>query len=107
MKKKSDLYIFIFVFYFLFSNLLGNKSNVKQRKLLVLSLTVPIVIQVVKKSGQVSDADFRPVAGTKRSVRDRLGSNVDSSVLHANKLDNKRCVLLSFFSFCCVDPHFC
>ncbi|XP_062159954.1 uncharacterized protein LOC133867239 isoform X2 [Alnus glutinosa] len=49
--------------------------------------------QVVKRGGQVSDlsyADSLPVAGTKRSVRDRLGSNVDSSVLHGNKLDNKR-----------------
>ncbi|KAE8023396.1 hypothetical protein FH972_009095 [Carpinus fangiana] len=46
--------------------------------------------QVVKRSGQVSDAGSLPVAGTKRSVRDRLGSNVDSSVLHGNKLDNKR-----------------
>ena len=78
---------------------MGSKSNVKQRKLLVLSLTVPIVLQVVKRSGQVSDADSLPVAGTKRPVRDRLGSNVDSSVLHGNKLDNKRCVLLSFFFF--------
>jgi hypothetical protein len=49
--------------------------------------------QVVKRSGQVSDvsyADSLLAAGTKRSVRDRLGSNVDSSVLQGNKLDNKR-----------------
>lgn len=88
---------------------MGNKSNIKQRKLLVLSLIVPIVIQVVKRGGQVSDlsyADSLPVAGTKRSVRDRLGSNVDSSVLHGNKLDNKRCVLLSFFSFCLLIFYF-
>jgi len=81
---------------------LGNKSNIKQRKLLVLSLILPIVVQVVKRGGQVSDlsyADSLPVAGTKRSVRDRLGSNVDSSVLHGNKLDNKRCVLAFLFFF--------
>lgn len=78
----------------------------KAEEITLLPLIVPIVIQVVKRSGQVSDvsyADSLLAAGTKRSVRDRLGSNVDSSVLQGNKLDNKRCILLSFFSFCCCD----
>ncbi|KAJ0667138.1 putative sterile alpha motif domain-containing protein [Helianthus annuus] len=44
--------------------------------------------QVVKRAGAVVDSDFVgsvPAAGIKRSVRDRLGSNVD-----AGHLDNKR-----------------
>ncbi|XP_021293159.1 uncharacterized protein LOC110423298 [Herrania umbratica] len=49
--------------------------------------------QVVKRAGPASDVDFSdslPVAGSKRSVRDRLGSNVDGSLLRANQLNNKR-----------------
>lgn len=59
-----------------------------------------IVIQVVKRAGQVSDvsyADSLPAAGTKRSVRDRIGSDVYSSLSNGSELHNKRCVLLSFF----------
>ncbi|XP_039047677.1 uncharacterized protein LOC120188271 [Hibiscus syriacus] len=47
--------------------------------------------QVVKRSGSTSDVDLldsHHVAGTKRSVRDRLGGNVDSSLL--SRLNNKR-----------------
>ncbi|XP_076937628.1 uncharacterized protein LOC143605368 [Bidens hawaiensis] len=43
--------------------------------------------QVVKRAGDVEDSDFPgsvPVAGIKRSVRDRLGSNADA-VHHDNK----------------------
>ncbi|EOY00327.1 Sterile alpha motif domain-containing protein, putative isoform 3 [Theobroma cacao] len=49
--------------------------------------------QVVKRAGPASDVDFSdslPVAGSKRSVRDRLGSNVDGSLLRGNQLNNKR-----------------
>ena len=55
-------------------------------------------LQVVKRATQlsgVSNADS--AAGAKRSVRDRLGSNADSSVSHRSELNNKRCVLLSPF----------
>ncbi|XP_012459825.1 uncharacterized protein LOC105780187 isoform X1 [Gossypium raimondii] len=45
--------------------------------------------QVVKRSGAASD-DSLPVAGTKRSVRDRLGGNIDSSLLNGGQLNNKR-----------------
>ncbi|KAG2707404.1 hypothetical protein I3843_05G134500 [Carya illinoinensis] len=49
--------------------------------------------QVVKRGGQVSDvsyADSLPAAGTKRSVRDRIGSNVHSSLSNGSELYNKR-----------------
>ncbi|KAK9276551.1 hypothetical protein L1049_006085 [Liquidambar formosana] len=49
--------------------------------------------QVVKRAGPVSDVGFsdsQPAVGTKRSVRDRLGSDVDNSSLHRSQLDNKR-----------------
>ena len=57
-------------------------------------------LQVVKRATQlsgVSNADSVAAAGAKRSVRDRLGSNADSSVSHRSELNNKRCVLLSPF----------
>lgn len=60
---------------------------------------VPIIIQVVKRPAQVSDvsyADSIPAVGTKRSVRDRLGSNADNFLSHGSDL-NKRSVSLSFF----------
>ncbi|GMI79832.1 hypothetical protein like AT1G70180 [Hibiscus trionum] len=47
--------------------------------------------QVVKRSGAAPDVDLsdsHPVAGTKRSVRDRLGGNADSSFL--SQPNNKR-----------------
>ncbi|MBA0726710.1 hypothetical protein Golax_002519, partial [Gossypium laxum] len=47
---------------------------------------------VVKRSGAASD-DSLPVAGTKRSVRDRLGGNIDSSLLNGGQLNNKSNVL--------------
>lgn len=38
-------------------------------------------------------------AGSKRSVRDRIGSNADSSMWHGNGLaSNKRCVCAFVFS---------
>ncbi|GKV52463.1 hypothetical protein SLEP1_g59040 [Rubroshorea leprosula] len=49
--------------------------------------------KVVKRAADIPDDDFfdsRPVSGSKRSVRDRLGSNVDSSLLHASQVNNKR-----------------
>ncbi|KAG6650911.1 hypothetical protein I3843_06G070600 [Carya illinoinensis] len=48
--------------------------------------------QVIKRAGQVSNsyADSLPAAGAKRSVRDRLGSNVDGSFLNGSVLSNKR-----------------
>ncbi|XP_041015382.1 uncharacterized protein LOC121258091 isoform X2 [Juglans microcarpa x Juglans regia] len=48
--------------------------------------------QVIKRAGQVSNsyADSLPAAGAKRSVRDRLGSNVDGSFLNGSVLNNKR-----------------
>ncbi|CAN6676045.1 unnamed protein product [Malus baccata var. baccata] len=47
--------------------------------------------QVVKRSVSGSSlADSIPVAGTKRSVRDRLGSNVDGSLSHGSLHNNKR-----------------
>ncbi|KAL0336212.1 UNVERIFIED_CONTAM: hypothetical protein Sradi_4833100 [Sesamum radiatum] len=45
--------------------------------------------QVVKKAGSALDSSFtdsRPLVGSKRSVRERLGNNVDSS----NQVSNKR-----------------
>ncbi|XWS68934.1 hypothetical protein CRYUN_Cryun04dG0135900 [Craigia yunnanensis] len=49
--------------------------------------------QVVKRAGPASDVDFsdsHSVAGSKRSVRDRLGGNIDSSLLRGSQLNNKR-----------------
>ncbi|XP_022999334.1 uncharacterized protein LOC111493741 isoform X1 [Cucurbita maxima] len=49
--------------------------------------------QVVKKASpgtDVSVSDSWPVSGTKRSVRDRLGSSSDSDGLYGSQLDNKR-----------------
>jgi hypothetical protein len=49
--------------------------------------------QVVKRATHGSDvsyADSTSAAGTKRSVRDRLGSNVDSSVSRGSERNNKR-----------------
>ncbi|XP_048441286.1 uncharacterized protein LOC125477835 isoform X2 [Pyrus x bretschneideri] len=47
--------------------------------------------QVVKRSVSGSSlTDSIPVAGTKRSVRDRLGSNVDGSLSHGSLHNNKR-----------------
>lgn len=54
---------------------------------------------MVKRAGPASDVDFSdslPVAGSKRSVRDRLGSNVDGSLLRGNQLNNKRYVFRIF-----------
>lgn len=47
---------------------------------------------MVKRGGAISDDvdDDRKMSGSKRSIRDRLGSNVDSSSLSMSK----RCVLL-------------
>lgn len=45
--------------------------------------------QVVKRSGD-GFSDSHVAVGTKRSVRDRLGSNVDNSLLHGNEDFNKR-----------------
>ncbi|OMO57328.1 hypothetical protein CCACVL1_25834 [Corchorus capsularis] len=49
--------------------------------------------QVVKRAGHSTDVGFSeslPVAGSKRSVRDRLGSNVDGSLSRGSQLNNKR-----------------
>ncbi|XWS63611.1 hypothetical protein CRYUN_Cryun06bG0115400 [Craigia yunnanensis] len=49
--------------------------------------------QVVKRAGPASDVDIsdsHPVAGSKRSVRDRLGGNIDSSLLRGSQPNNKR-----------------
>ncbi|XP_048136829.1 uncharacterized protein LOC115756426 isoform X1 [Rhodamnia argentea] len=49
--------------------------------------------QVVKRAGAVSDtsyADSVPAIGNKRSIRDRLGSNADSTLLHGENLGSKR-----------------
>ncbi|XP_038890159.1 uncharacterized protein LOC120079818 [Benincasa hispida] len=49
--------------------------------------------QVVKKSGpgtDVSVSDSWPVSGTKRSVRDRLGSSPDSDLSYGSQLNSKR-----------------
>ncbi|KAI6685871.1 hypothetical protein NL676_031784 [Syzygium grande] len=49
--------------------------------------------QVVKRAGVVSDASYAdsvPAIGSKRSVRDRLGSNADSTLLHGDSLGSKR-----------------
>ncbi|XVF44095.1 hypothetical protein PTKIN_Ptkin02bG0092900 [Pterospermum kingtungense] len=49
--------------------------------------------QVVKRAGPASDVDYtdsHSVAGSKRSVRDRLGGNIDSSLLRGSQLNNKR-----------------
>lgn len=51
--------------------------------------------------GNSGFSDSRPAVGSKRSVRDRLGSNVDGI-----QLNNKRFVLslsLSALLLCCID----
>ena len=62
-----------------------------------IDLFVPIILQVVKRATHGSDVSYADstsasAAGTKRSVRDRLGSNVDSSVSRGSERNNKRCV---------------
>lgn len=54
---------------------------------------------MVKRNGPASGVDLsdsHPVSGSKRSVRDRLGGNTDSSSLHGSQLNNKRYVLKNF-----------
>ncbi|XWS22541.1 hypothetical protein CRYUN_Cryun29cG0045500 [Craigia yunnanensis] len=58
-----------------------------------VTLTLGRSGQVVKRAGPASDVDFsdsHPVTGIKRPVRDRFGSNVDSSLLRGSQLNNKR-----------------
>ncbi|KAE8724524.1 Sterile alpha motif domain-containing protein, putative isoform 2 [Hibiscus syriacus] len=58
-----------------------------------VTITLGRTGQVVKRAGPESSGDFsdsHPVSGSKRSVRDRLGSNVDGSLLHGSQLNNKR-----------------
>ncbi|XP_022726797.1 uncharacterized protein LOC111282808 isoform X2 [Durio zibethinus] len=62
--------------------------------------------QVVKRAGATSNVDFsdsHPVAGSKRSVRDRLGGNIDSSLLRGSQLNNKRMVMMMFFHSCYME----
>ena len=47
----------------------------------------------MKRAGPASDVDISdsyPAAGSKRSVRDRLGGNIDSSLLRGSESNNKR-----------------
>ncbi|KAJ7953688.1 Sterile alpha motif (SAM) domain-containing protein [Quillaja saponaria] len=49
--------------------------------------------QVVERDGSAADvsvSDYLPSAGTKRSVRDRIGNNADSSTRHENQSNNKK-----------------
>ncbi|XP_010255121.1 PREDICTED: uncharacterized protein LOC104595867 isoform X2 [Nelumbo nucifera] len=49
--------------------------------------------QVVKRPGSVPDntrSDYVPSSGSKRSIRERLGSNVDSPMLYGSQSKNKR-----------------
>ncbi|XP_039069547.1 uncharacterized protein LOC120216102 isoform X2 [Hibiscus syriacus] len=58
-----------------------------------VTITLGRTGQVVKRAGPASGGDFsdsHPVSGSKRSVRDRLGGNGDSSLLHGRQLNNKR-----------------
>ncbi|GMJ09718.1 hypothetical protein HRI_004641000 [Hibiscus trionum] len=60
-----------------------------------VTITLGRTGQVVKRAGPASGAggdfsDSHPVSGSKRSVRDRLGGNVDGSLLHGSQLNNKR-----------------
>ncbi|GMI99730.1 hypothetical protein like AT1G70180 [Hibiscus trionum] len=58
-----------------------------------VTITLGRTGQVVKRAGPGSGGDFsdsHPVSGSKRSVRDRLGGNGDSSLLHGSQLNNKR-----------------
>lgn len=61
-------------------------------------------LQVVKKPTDLSDAfiDSPPSAGSKRSIRDRLGDNGDGSLLYGNQMSSKRCVLDYIFL-----PYYC
>ena len=56
---------------------------------------------MVKRAATVSN-DYsisQQVAGSKRSVMDRLGSNSDMLLLHGKQLSNKRCVWCLSFVF--------
>ncbi|MBA0730451.1 hypothetical protein Golax_023041 [Gossypium laxum] len=58
-----------------------------------VTITLGRTGQVVKRAGPASGVDLsdsHPVSGSKRSVRDRLGGNADSSSLHGSQLNNKR-----------------
>ncbi|KAE8663841.1 zinc finger protein 5-like [Hibiscus syriacus] len=58
-----------------------------------VTITLGRTGQVAKRAGPASGGDFsdsHPVSGSKRSVRDRLGGNGDSSLLHGTQLNNKR-----------------
>lgn len=49
--------------------------------------------QVVKRAAPVldtTDSDYMPATGSKRPVRERLGSNVDNPLLYSDQLNNKR-----------------
>ncbi|MBA0805487.1 hypothetical protein Gohar_005000 [Gossypium harknessii] len=64
-----------------------------------VTITLGRTGQVVKRAGPASGVDLsdsHPVSGSKRSVRDRLGGNADSSSLHGSQLNNKRYVLKNF-----------
>lgn len=54
----------------------------------------------MKRDLSATDASFSsppPTAGTKRSIRDRIGHHADDSLWHGNELNNnKRCVRFSF-----------
>ncbi|XP_034699584.1 uncharacterized protein LOC117924944 isoform X1 [Vitis riparia] len=57
-----------------------------------VTITLGSTGQVVKRAGPMMDGAFLespPATGSKRSVKDRLGSNVDS-LMHENPLNNKR-----------------
>lgn len=54
--------------------------------------------QVVKRAAAVLGVDSDdplPGASNKRSVRDRLGSSLESFSSHGSLVNNKRCVFLS------------
>lgn len=54
---------------------------------------------MVKRAGSASDVGFTDshhVSGSKRSVRDRLGGNIDSSLLRGSQLNNKRYIFRNF-----------
>ncbi|KAE8661527.1 zinc finger protein 5-like [Hibiscus syriacus] len=58
-----------------------------------VTITLGRTGQVVKRAGHTSSGDFSDshhVSGSKRSVRDRLGSNVDGSLLQGSQLNNNR-----------------
>ncbi|XP_010272062.1 PREDICTED: uncharacterized protein LOC104607963 [Nelumbo nucifera] len=58
-----------------------------------VTITLGRTGQVVKKPGPVTDnvrSDYVPSSGSKRSVRERLGSNFDNPMLYGNQPKNKR-----------------